>query len=61
MKQHIKVFIGEAAIEAGELNYEVQGNRTLCSFAYSPVWLQRLDSFNLSTDSQLVDGKQFQM
>ena len=59
MKQRIKVFIGEAAIEAGELSYEVQGNRTLCSFAYSPVWLRRPDSFNLSPDLQLVEGHQF--
>ncbi len=55
MKKRIQVFIGEAAIDAGELNFEIQGNRTLCAFAYSPGWLRRPDRFNLSPDLQLVD------
>ena len=59
MKSRIKVFVGEAAIEVGELSFEMQGNRTLCSFVYSPAWLTRTDRFNLSPDLQLVAGHQF--
>jgi hypothetical protein len=47
------VYLGDTALEVGELQFSRQGQKEVSAFRYSPSWLSHPDCFALSPDLPL--------
>ena len=51
--QTLLVYLGDTALEVGELQFSRQGQKEVSAFRYSPSWLSHPDCFALSPDLPL--------
>jgi serine/threonine-protein kinase HipA len=55
------VYLGDAGLEVGELQFSRQGQKEVSAFRYFPAWLSHPDCFALSPDLPLSTDFQYRM
>jgi serine/threonine-protein kinase HipA len=56
IKQQATVYVGRAAIEAGDLTFVRDGRREYSAFSYVRSWLTHADGFEISPDLPMREG-----